>query len=146
MLEGAGPLAEETIVVGAHYDHLGYGGSGSLAFSSTEIHNGADDNASGTSLMMELARRIASRPDPLPRRIVFMAFSAEERGLLGSRYYVENPLIPLDQTVAMINFDMVGRLEDDRELSIYGANSSRRLQGAGRLSGHFAGHRAQGHQ
>ena len=112
VLEGAGPLADETIVVGAHYDHLGSGGFGSLAFGSHEIHNGADDNASGTSLVLELARRLAHRPEPLPRRVVFMLFSAEERGLLGSEYYVDHPLYPIDQTAAMVNFDMVGRLNE----------------------------------
>ncbi len=126
VLEGAGPLADETIVVGAHYDHLGHGGmaSGSLAIFSRDIHNGADDNASGTALVMELARRLAKRQDPLPRRIVFMAFSGEEKGLLGSRHYVEHPLYPLDQTVMMINFDMVGRLNDKGELTIVGTGSS----------------------
>jgi Peptidase family M28/PDZ domain/PA domain len=126
VLEGAGPDADETIVVGAHYDHLGHGGmtSGSLAFLSKDIHNGADDNASGTALVMELARRLARRPDPLPRRIVFMAFSGEEKGLLGSRHYVEHPLIPLDKTIMMINFDMVGRLNDKGELTIVGTGST----------------------
>ena len=124
MLEGAGPLADETIVVGADYDHLGHGGPGSLAFGSREIHNGADDNASGTSMVMELARRLARRQDPLPRRIVFILFSAEERGLLGSRHYVEHPLYPLDKTIAMLNFDMVGRLNDESEMIVYGGGSS----------------------
>jgi membrane-associated protease RseP (regulator of RpoE activity) len=86
-----------------------------------EIHNGADDNASGTALILELARRMARRPDPLPRRLVFIAFAGEERGLLGSRHYVENPLFPLEQTVAMFNFDMVGRLNPARELTVFGA-------------------------
>ena len=125
VLEGAGPNAEETVVVGAHFDHLGNGGSGSLAPFSREVHNGADDNASGTAMMMELARRLAARPDPPPRRVVFLAFSAEERGLLGSRYYVnEQPLYPLNDTVAMFNFDMVGRLNDRGELTIFGAEST----------------------
>ncbi|WP_435019399.1 M20/M25/M40 family metallo-hydrolase [Tundrisphaera sp. TA3] len=126
VLEGAGPLADETIVVGGHYDHLGTGGltSGSLAFFSKDIHNGADDNASGTAMVLELARRLARRPDPLPRRVVFMAFSGEEKGLLGSRHYVEHPLIPLDKTVMMINFDMVGRLSDKGELTIVGTGST----------------------
>lgn len=123
VLEGTGPLAEETIVVGAHYDHLGFGGPGSLAFGNRSIHNGADDNASGTSMILEMARRLARRPDPLPRRVVFMAFSAEERGLLGSKHYVENPLYPLDQTVAMVNFDMVGRLNSENALTIFGAGT-----------------------
>ena len=124
VLEAQGPLADETIVIGAHYDHLGSGGMGSLAFGSRDIHNGADDNASGTATVLELARRLASRPDPLPRRVVFMLFSGEERGLLGSEHYVKDPIFPLDKTVAMINFDMVGRLEDDKGLIIYGAGSA----------------------
>ena len=126
VLEGSGPLADETIVVGAHYDHLGHGGlmSGSLAFLSSEIHNGADDNASGTSLVLELARRMAKRPEPLPRRIVFMLFSAEEKGLIGSMHYVNNSLYPIDKTIMMLNFDMVGRLNDKEELSIFGLGSS----------------------
>lgn len=126
VLEGSGPLAEETIVIGAHYDHLGRGGlfSGSLAFLSKDIHNGADDNASGTALVIEMARRLAGRTDPLPRRVVFMAFSGEERGLLGSRHYVEHPLYPLKSTVMMINFDMVGRLNEKQELTIYGTGTT----------------------
>ncbi len=124
VLEGSGPLSEETIVVGGHYDHLGYGGFGSLAFGNRSIHNGADDNASGTATVMEMARRLARRTDPLPRRVVFMLFSAEERGLIGSDYYVKHPLYPLDKTVAMVNFDMVGRLNTAGDLLVYGANSS----------------------
>lgn len=124
VLEGTGPLANETVIIGGHYDHVGYGGAGSLAFGSTEIHNGADDNASGTSMVMELARRLAAQSDPLPRRVVFILFSAEERGLLGSQHYVENPLFPLDDTVAMFNFDMVGRLNDAKDLTVYGTGTS----------------------
>ena len=126
VLEGSGPHADETIFVGGHYDHLGRGGfmSGSLAFLSNDIHNGADDNASGTAMVLELARRLAKRPDPLPRRVVFMAFSGEEKGLLGSMHYVNHPLYPLDKTVFMVNFDMVGRLNDKSELSIFGIGST----------------------
>jgi hypothetical protein len=126
VLEGAGPLADETIVIGAHYDHLGHGGmlSGSLAIFSKDIHNGADDNASGTSMMMEMARRLAKRADPLPRRVVFMAFSGEERGLLGSSHYTSSPLFPLDKTVMMVNFDMVGRLNAKSEVTVYGTGTS----------------------
>ena len=109
-----GPHADETVVIGGHYDHLGHGGliSGSLAFLSRDIHNGADDNASGTAMVLELARRLANRPDPPPRRVVFMAFSGEEQGLLGSQHYVEHPLFPLSTTVMMFNCDMVGRLNE----------------------------------
>ena len=126
VLEGAGPTADETIVVGAHYDHLGHGGmaSGSLAFFSKDIHNGADDNASGTALMIELARRVAKLEAPLPRRVVFIAFSGEEKGLLGSAHYVKRALFPLDKTVMMINFDMVGRLNEKNELTVVGTGSA----------------------
>jgi hypothetical protein len=126
VLEGAGPQAEETVIVGGHYDHLGRGGlmSGSLAFLSSDIHNGADDNASGTSMMLEMARRLANRCDPLPRRVVFMAFSGEERGLLGSQHYVDHPLYPLDKTVMMVNFDMVGRLNGKNELTMIGTGTT----------------------
>ena len=98
--------------------------SGSLAFLSSDIHNGADDNASGTAMVMEIARRLAARRDPLPRRVVFMAFSGEERGLLGSQYYVEHPLYPLASTVMMVNFDMVGRLNGKSELTMIGTGTS----------------------
>lgn len=125
MIKGSGPLAEETVVIGGHYDHLGHGGlvSGSLAFLSRDIHNGADDNASGTAMVLEMARRLSRRSDPLPRRVVFIAFSGEEKGLLGSQYYVQHPLIPLDKTVMMINFDMVGRLNDQKELTMIGTGT-----------------------
>ncbi|WP_165233068.1 M28 family peptidase [Aquisphaera insulae] len=126
VLEGSGPLADETIVIGGHYDHLGRGGllSGSLAVLSSEIHNGADDNASGTATVLEMARRLSTRRDPLPRRVVFIAFSGEEKGLLGSQYYVDHPLFPLNKTVMMINFDMVGRLNLKRELTMIGTGTS----------------------
>jgi len=113
--EGEGPAADETIVIGAHYDHLGYGGGwGSLAPWTRAIHNGADDNASGTAVIIELARLLAQRPEPFRRRLMFIAFTAEESGLVGSEYYVAHPLVPMEQTVAMLNFDMVGYLRQDR--------------------------------
>lgn len=124
VLEGAGPLADETVVIGAHYDHVGMGQFGSLSGGVRAIHNGADDNASGTATVMELARRLGKRTDPLPRRVVFMTFSAEELGLIGSNYYVNHPLIPLDKTVAMVNLDMVGRLNKDKELTVFGTGTS----------------------
>lgn len=111
ILEGEGPLADETIVIGAHYDHLGYGPFGSRKPNVRAVHNGADDNATGTAAIMELARRFASREKKPTRRMVFIAFTAEERGLVGSNKYLENPVIPLDKTVTMINFDMVGHLK-----------------------------------
>jgi hypothetical protein len=130
VLEGAGPHADETVILGGHYDHLGRGGllSGSLAFLSHDIHNGADDNASGTAMVLELARRMGARRDPPPRRIVFMAFSGEERGLLGSQHYAQHPLFPLSSTVMMFNCDMVGRLNDKDELTMIGTGTSPGLE------------------
>jgi hypothetical protein len=114
--EGSGPLAKETVVIGAHYDHLGYGGAGSLAKNRNEraIHHGADDNASGTTTLVELARRFGGIPNREGRRLVFIAFSGEESGLLGSAHYCKHPLFPLADTVAMLNMDMVGRLRPDK--------------------------------
>jgi Zn-dependent M28 family amino/carboxypeptidase len=107
-------LNEETIVIGAHYDHLGRGGEGSLAPREGDIHHGADDNASGVAGLIELARMLSTQ-NPKPRRtIVFIAFSGEEEGLLGSDYYVNHPIVPLAKTVAMINMDMIGRLQDSK--------------------------------
>lgn len=123
VLEGEGPLADETIVVGAHYDHVGMGGDGSLAPGVIEVHNGADDNGSGTVALIEIARQLAARKDPLPRRVVFIAFTAEEKGLIGSAKYVEKPLFPLDKTIAMFNMDMVGRLREDK-LTVFGVGTS----------------------
>ena len=124
VLEGAGPLAEETVVIGAHYDHLGWGGWGSLSMNfNDEIHNGADDNASGTAVLLEIARNLAAREKPLPRRVLFIAFTAEESGLIGSSYYVSRPFIPLDQTIAMLNLDMVGRLREER-MTVFGTGTA----------------------
>ncbi len=123
VLEGEGPLAEETIVVGAHYDHLGYGGEGSLAPGVREVHNGADDNASGTAALLEVAQRLQSRGRKLPRRVLFAAFTAEERGLIGSAYYCQHPVFPLESTIAMLNLDMVGRM-DGNKLIIQGMETA----------------------
>ena len=115
VLEGKGPKANETVVVGAHYDHLGYGGRGSLAgLKKMAIHHGADDNGSGTTAILELARRFGAMPNREGRRLVFMCFSGEEMGLLGSRHYCKNPIFPVDNTVAMVNLDMVGRLQKNK--------------------------------
>ncbi len=111
ILPGSDPkLKGEAIVLGAHYDHLGRGGEGSLAPRAGDIHHGADDNASGVAGLIELARMFSSQK---PRRtVVFIAFSGEEEGLIGSNYYVNHPVIPLMNTVAMINMDMIGRLKE----------------------------------
>ncbi|HMO36320.1 MAG TPA: M28 family peptidase, partial [Gemmatales bacterium] len=114
---GAGELADEVVVVGSHYDHVGRGETGSLA-GSREIHHGADDNASGSCCNLEIARRwqeLQSGPHALKnrRRVVFQWYAAEEWGLIGSDYYVKNPLFPLEKTASMLNLDMVGRLGFD---------------------------------
>lgn len=126
-IEGEGPLAEENVVIGAHYDHVGRGGAGSLAPGSNDVHNGADDNASGTVALLELARRLGARPEKLARRLVFIAFTGEELGLLGSAKYVKDPVFPLDKTVAMFNMDMVGRLLDEK-LIVFGTGTSSRWE------------------
>ena len=116
ILPGSDPkLKNETIVIGAHYDHLGLGGEGSGSLSARPgIHHGADDNASGVAGLLELARMLTSQ-NPKPRRtIVFIAFSGEEEGLIGSNYYVNHPIVPLANTVAMINMDMIGRLKGNK--------------------------------
>jgi hypothetical protein len=120
MLPGRDPtLRNETVIVGAHYDHLGPGRFGALdPDSAGAIHNGADDNASGASALIGIARRLATLAPA--RTIVFIAFSGEEPGLLGSAYFVKQPLVPLNATIAMVNLDMVGRLRNDR-LIVYGA-------------------------
>jgi len=116
MLPGEGPMADETIVVGAHYDHVGIARERGSDNDEQEevIHNGADDNASGTAVMLEIARSLANRSEKLSRSVVFIAFTCEETGLLGRRYYVEHPLVPLDKTVAMFNLDMIGRLRENK--------------------------------
>jgi hypothetical protein len=109
---GAGPLAEETVVIGAHFDHVGLNEhSNSLAGQAGKgkIHFGADDNASGTTGLIEVARRIGAMKDRQGRRIVFIAFSGEELGLYGSKHYCKEPLFPLEKTAFMINMDMIGR-------------------------------------
>jgi hypothetical protein len=121
MLEGEGPLANETVVVGAHYDHLGFGGPGSRAPGDKSVHNGADDNASGTAAMIELARRLG-KSGANRRRILFVAFSGEERGLLGSKFYAEKPLLALENTIAMFNYDMIGNLRDET-VEVHGSGS-----------------------
>jgi hypothetical protein len=134
VLEGAGDLAGETVVIGAHYDHLGFGGrgSGSLAKDqeAKEIHHGADDNGSGTSTLLEMARYFGALKERKGRRLVFIAFTGEEAGLLGSDQYCKSPIFPLADTVAMINLDMVGRLREDMtsnkdKLYIYGSGTSK---------------------
>jgi aminopeptidase YwaD len=119
-----GTRHDDVIVIGAHYDHLGWGQGGSLAGASVlAIHNGADDNASGTAAVLELAQWFSTQPTR--HGLLFMAFDAEELGLLGSRHWVSQPTIPLERVRAMINLDMIGRLDaTSRRLTVQGVASS----------------------
>ncbi|MCX7879057.1 MAG: M28 family peptidase [Ignavibacteria bacterium] len=115
-------LKNEYIVVGAHFDHLGWGSENSLYRGRVpQIHNGADDNASGVSALLSLAEKVSR--NPLKRSVIFIAFNAEEEGLRGSSYYVKNSLKPIESTVLMINFDMVGRMQGNK-LNVFGTGSS----------------------
>jgi hypothetical protein len=122
-LAGAGPRAGEAVVVGAHYDHLGLGGDGSLVPDSAAVHNGADDNASGTAVLIEVAHSLAADPPTARRAAYFVAFSGEEEGLLGSAYFAKNPPVPLERTAAMLNMDMVGRSKNGK-LHVGGVGTS----------------------
>lgn len=118
-------LQGQVIVIGAHIDHLGTSTAGALdPEAGHAIRNGADDNASGTAAVLELARLFSTRP---PRRsMIFVNFSGEELGLLGSQYFVEHSPVPVDSIVAMLNFDMVGRMRGD-SLIVYGVATAREL-------------------
>ncbi|MCF7559529.1 M20/M25/M40 family metallo-hydrolase [Sabulilitoribacter multivorans] len=114
--------AENTIVIGAHYDHLGYGAEGSLHRGEKAIHNGADDNASGIAVMLNLVEKLKDKNTS--NNYLFMAFSGEEMGLLGSNYFVKNATIDTQKINYMINMDMVGRLKADSTLAVYGVGTS----------------------
>lgn len=116
--------AQNTVVIGAHYDHLGMGAEGSLYRGEPEIHNGADDNASGVAMLLHLAARLKQKGAPNNNNYLFIAFSGEEEGLLGSNYFVKNPTIDLKKATYMINMDMVGRLNDENTLAIYGVGTA----------------------
>ena len=115
--------AENTIIIGAHFDHLGFGGEGSLYRDSIKaVHNGADDNASGVSVLLNLAAKLKVKNTN--NNYLFMAFSGEEMGLLGSNYFVKNPTIDTKKVSYMINMDMVGRMKKDSTLAVYGTGTS----------------------
>lgn len=118
-------LKSEVVVVGAHYDHLGLGGegSGSLRPDTVAVHNGADDNGSGTAGLLELSQYFSAARSALKRSMLFLAFSGEELGLLGSAHFVSHPPLPLDRMVTMLNMDMIGRLTE-RKLIVYGIGTS----------------------
>ncbi|MEI7594369.1 MAG: M20/M25/M40 family metallo-hydrolase [Bacteroidota bacterium] len=118
------------IVIGAHYDHLGYGGSnsGSRTPEYRQIHYGADDNASGVAGMIEMARLLSMSKDKLERNVIFIAFDGEEKGLLGSKYFVDNLKIPKDSIIAMFNYDMIGRMKDNKTFGIAGTGTAIELE------------------
>ncbi len=123
-------LRNEYIVIGAHYDHLGMGGWGSSSRmpDSIGVHHGADDNASGVASLMEIAEKLVKNKKQLKRSIIFIAFSAEEIGLIGSKFFTEHPLVNIKDIKAMINVDMVGRLKPSKELSVGGVGTSREAE------------------
>jgi len=126
-LEGSDPkMADQHIVIGAHYDHLGMGGirSSSRKPDTTAAHNGADDNASGVAALVEIAEALSLGPVPSSNSYLFIAFGAEEMGLLGSKHYVNNPLLPLEDIRVMINLDMVGRLRN-QQLQVGGVGTAK---------------------
>jgi hypothetical protein len=119
VVPGSDPAkSKEAIVIGAHYDHVGIGGRLSVTRELTgQIHNGADDNASGTAAIMEIGRTVMQQRARFPRTVVLIAFAGEERGLLGSEHYADAPLVPIESTIAMINLDMVGRARGGVDVS-----------------------------
>ncbi len=114
--------SDKTIVIGAHFDHLGMGGQGSLHRGDSAIHNGADDNASGTAALMALAQIF--KQGKHKNNFLFIAFSGEENGLWGSNYFVKNPTVDLESINYMINMDMVGRLNEEKTLAVNGVGTS----------------------
>lgn len=114
--------ASSTVVIGAHYDHLGWGGAGSLAAGERAIHNGADDNASGVAAMIALGEALLDGPNN--NNYLLIAFSGEEKGLWGSNYYSKNASIPVENMNYMINMDMVGRLNEEKKLAVNGTGTS----------------------
>ncbi len=133
IIPGDGPLSHEFVVIGGHYDHLGKAPTSMMLRSdrsdnTPRIHNGADDNASGTAGIIESGRILAARR-PLKRSVMLIAFTAEEVGLLGSKHYVENPTVPLEDTVAMINMDMIGRFDEDGQtLQVFGTKAAEEFE------------------
>nr|WP_319266300.1 M28 family peptidase [uncultured Draconibacterium sp.] len=118
-------LKDEYVVIGAHFDHLGMGGpgSGSRAIDTVAVHNGADDNASGVSAVIQLAEKLAG-DNSNKRSVIFVAFGAEEMGLLGSKEFTMKSPVETDKMVAMFNFDMIGRLKEDNSLNIGGTKTA----------------------
>jgi aminopeptidase YwaD len=125
MLEGKDPLLKnEYVIVGAHFDHLGFGGPGSRKPDTIAVHHGADDNASGVALMIELAKKLAADKKGFSRSIIFVAFSGEEKGLLGSKNFTEHMGIKPSDINLMVNLDMVGRMKDGNFLQVGGVGTA----------------------
>ena len=127
MIPGSDPLLkDEYVVIGGHYDHLGFGGdgSGSRMPDTIAIHNGADDNASGVAAVLELAQWMSSQKEQLKRSVIFMAFGGEEMGLLGSQFFASNPLVGIKQVKMMLNFDMIGRLDAEKPSLMIGGTGT----------------------
>lgn len=122
-IEGSDPvLSRQVILVGAHYDHVGMGNQYNSRGPTGQIHNGADDNASGTSGLLELVEALAMLPEPPKRTILFAFWDAEEEGMLGSKHWASRPTVALDRVDAVLNLDMIGRLRDDK-LTVFGSRS-----------------------
>lgn len=139
VIRGRGSLADQWVIIGAHYDHVGYGGNGSMGGQSGTIHPGADDNGSGTSAVLLLAQRMKKVYEEMPadasaRSVLFLHFTAEEMGLIGSRHYANHPTVPLNSVSIMLNMDMVGRLRDD-SLEVGGVATGENLEAL--LQPHF---------
>jgi TolB protein len=131
VLPGKGALAKDVVVIGAHYDHLGYGGAGSMKPNVRAIHHGADDNASGTAAVLLAAEQMSATlaPQDNRRTVVFILFSGEEVGLAGSSWFVEHAPFALQSVRAMVNLDMVGAMRDD-ELIVFGTESAKEWSAA----------------
>lgn len=132
MIEGSDPeLKDEYMVIGAHYDHLGFGGprSGSRMPHISDIHNGADDNASGVAGVIELAEKLYSVRETLMRSIIFVAFGAEEMGLVGSKHFITNSPVEIGKIIAMINFDMIGRFDEKKNAIAIGGTGTAKESG-----------------
>ena len=115
---------ENVVVIGAHFDHLGYGDEGSLHRGERAIHNGADDNASGIAVMLQLARDLRELDEARANDYLFIAFSGEEKGLYGSNWWTKHPTVPIEKLTYMINLDMVGRLDSSKTIAISGVGTS----------------------
>ena len=125
VVEGSDPeLKNQYILISAHYDHVGYGNSRNSYGPIGHIHNGADDNASGVAGLLEVAAAFAKLPQPPKRSVLFAFWDGEELGLVGSKYWVEHPTVPLGRVATMLNVDMIGRLRGNR-MDVYGSRTSR---------------------